>query len=91
MGSQGAIVFVMAIAALAVVTWGAFSARRSITVAIVSILVAVMAAGCGWYAFMESQSLPWSIGYGVFAALSLAVGVKHLVGNRNDSEGSSKN
>ena len=76
----------MAIAALAVVTWGAFSVRRSITVAVVSILVAVLAAGCGWYAFAESQSIPWTIGYGVLALLSLGVGIRHMIGGRGSHQ-----
>lgn len=86
MGSQGAIVFAIAIAALAVVAWGAFSARRSIAIAVVSITVAVVAAGCGWYAFVESQSLPWTLGYVAPALLSLGVGIRHMIGGRGSHQ-----
>jgi hypothetical protein len=89
MGSPGAIIFIGAIVALAVVVWGAFRSRRSIAIAVVAVFVAVLAAGCGWYAFAESQSLPWTIGYGVVALLSVGVGVKHMIGGRGSIESSS--
>ena len=87
MGSQGAIIFIGAIVALAVVVWGAFRSRQSITIAVVAVVVAVVAAGCGWYAFAESESLPWTIGYGVVALLSVGVGMKHVIGSRDKSDG----
>jgi hypothetical protein len=83
MGSSGAIIFLGATLALGVVVWGAFRSRRSIAIAVVAVFVAVLAAGCGWYAFAESRSLPWTIGYGVVALLSVGVGVKHVVGSRD--------
>ncbi len=89
MGSYGAFIFLAVIVALAVVAWGAFTARRSIAIAVVAMAVTVLAAGCGWYAFAESQSLPWTIGYGVVALLSAGVGIKHSVGSPGSMEGSS--
>jgi hypothetical protein len=82
MGGSGAIIFLGVTAALAVVAWGAFAARRSVAVAVVAAIVAVLASGCAWYAFAESQSLPWTIGYGVVTLLSICVGIKHVVGRR---------
>lgn len=82
MGVEGAVVIIGALIALGMVVWGGFSTRRSIVVAVVALGVTFLAAGCGMYAFTESNSLPWAIGYGVIAMLSLGVGIKHLVGNR---------
>lgn len=82
MGGYGAVIFIGVIVALAVVVRGAFAKRRSIAVALISLSLAVVAAGCAWYAFAESHSLPWTIGYGVFALLSVGVGIKHLAGNQ---------
>ena len=39
MGSPGAIIFIGAIVALAVVVWGAFRSRRSIAIAVVAVFV----------------------------------------------------
>ncbi len=85
MGYYGAIIFIGGIVALAVVVWGAFRSRRSIAIAVIAEFVAVLAAGCGWYAFVESRSLPWSIGYFVIALSSACVGLKHLFGSRDES------
>jgi cytochrome bd-type quinol oxidase subunit 1 len=88
MGSPGAIIFIGAIVALAVVVWGAFRSRRSIAIAVVAVFVAVLAAGCGWYAFAESRSIPWTIGYGVVALLSAGVAMKNVIGSRGSVESS---
>ena len=78
MGLQTAIVFVGVAAALAVTAWGAFRSRRSILVGVLALPVATLCAGCGWYAYAESRSLPWTTGYGVVALLSLIVAIRHL-------------
>lgn len=82
MGGYGAVIFIGVIVALAVVVRGAFAKRRSIAVALISLPLALLAAGCAWYAFAESQSLPWTIGHGVVALLSVGVGIKHLAGDQ---------
>lgn len=83
MGSSGSIIFIGAIVSLAVVVWGAFSARRSMAVAVVAVFVAMLTAGCSWYAFAESRSLVATISYGVVALLSLGVAGKHATGSRS--------
>jgi cytochrome bd-type quinol oxidase subunit 1 len=82
MGGYSAVIFIGVIVALALVVRGAFAQRRSMTVALITLPLAVVAAGCAWYAFTESQSLPWTIGYVVTALLSIGVGLKHLAGNK---------
>lgn len=86
MGNAGAIVFFGVLVAVAVVVWGAFKSGRSVTVAVVALLVAVLAAGCGWYAFVESRSMPGTIGYGVVSLMSLAVGIKNLIATQDKPE-----
>lgn len=86
MGSQGAIVLLGAITVIAVVAWGAVAARRSIAIAVCAVLVAMLAALGGWHAHAESQSLPWTVGYGGLALVSLAVAIRHMVGGRAKSE-----
>ena len=78
MGSQGAIICFGVIVALAVVAWGAFRSQQSIAVAVIAVIVALLAAGCSWYAYAESQSLPWTIGYGYVALLSVTVAMKRI-------------
>ena len=78
MGLQTAIVFIGVAVALAVTVWGAFRSRRSILVGVLALPVATLCAGCGWYAYAESRSLPWTTGYGVVALLSLVVAIRHL-------------
>jgi hypothetical protein len=78
----GAVVFIGVIVALAVVVRGAFTQRRSAGVAVTAMVLALLTAGCGWYAFAESHSLPWTIGYGVVALLSIGVGIKHRAGDQ---------
>ena len=77
------------IVALAVVVWGAFPGHDgSIAVVVVAAVVALIAAGCGWYAGLpRAQSLPWTIGYGVVVLLSVGVGMKHGFGSRDKSGG----
>lgn len=86
MGSYGVVIFVAAIVAIGVVVWGAFAVRRSMAIAVVAMCSTVLTAGCGWYAFAESRSITWAISYCVVAALSAAVGVRHLLANRSDAQ-----
>ena len=78
MGLQTAIVVIGVAAALGVTAWGAFRSRRSILVGVLALPVATLCAGCGWYAYAESQALPWTTGYGVVALLALGVAIRHL-------------
>lgn len=86
MGSAGLFIFMGVVVAFVVVVAGAFRSGRSVVVAIVSLLFAILAAGCGWYAFAESRSLPWTFGYGVVSLMSLCVSVKNLIGTADDPE-----
>lgn len=77
MEALGMIIMMAVFAALGLTAWGAFRSQRSIMIAVVATVVAILATGCGWYAFAESQSLPWTIGYVVLFLVSLSVAIKH--------------
>jgi hypothetical protein len=82
MGFQAVAAVVLVLAALALVVYGAISPKKSIAVALVALLVAVLAAAGGWHAWAETGSVPWTLGYGVIVMAAAAVSVRHLVGRR---------
>jgi len=80
MGTAGLIITVVAILAFVTVGWAAVTSKRSIAAALVALAVACMAAFLAYYALVESQSVPWALGYGTAAVVSAAVAGRHLVG-----------
>lgn len=87
MGFGGAVIFLGVLLILGVVIWGGFTTLRSWAIAAVALVATLLAAGCGYYAAAESHSLPWTIGYGLLAAFSLAVAARHLIGWAIQSSG----
>lgn len=87
MGPAAAIIFLAAVLAVAVVAWGTVTRRRSIAIALVALGVAGLAALLSYYALVESQSVPWALGYGVVAVLSAAVCGRHVAGRLLKSRG----
>jgi hypothetical protein len=79
MGFTAAIIFLAAILALAVVAWGAFTKQKSVVVALVALAVVGVAGLLSWYALIETQSTPWTMGYGAVAIASTAVAARHLL------------
>lgn len=79
MSFPSAIFILIGFLALAVVVSGLFSSEKSIGVALFSLVVAVLAAGGAAYAWTESHSLPWTIGYGVIAVLSVSSAAHQLL------------
>ncbi|MDA1249912.1 MAG: hypothetical protein O2820_11890 [Planctomycetota bacterium] len=63
-----------------VVLWGLFAEQRTAAVGAVAVLLAVIAAGCAWYAWAESRSIPWTIGYGILFAVCAASAIRQLSG-----------
>jgi hypothetical protein len=78
MAFDGAIIVAVVLLLIGVFLWGGLTTRRSIAVALLTLMVSVLAVGCGYYAFAESHSLPWAIGYGAIALTSLIVSISHL-------------
>ncbi len=70
----------MILLAIAVVTFRLFGSNRSISIALIALPVAVLAAGGAWYAWAESQDMPWTIGYGVVVVISIAAAARQFVG-----------
>ena len=85
MGTAGVIVFGVVILVVAVLVWGAVTAKRSVAVALVALAAAGLAAFLSYYALVESQSTAWALGYGMTSLLSAAVAGRHLVGRRLSS------
>ena len=82
MGMEGVVALVVFALALGAIVVGAMSVKKSLAVALVGLIVAIPALGGSWYAWVESQSLPWALGYAAVALSALAVAVFHLLGAR---------
>lgn len=87
MGPAAAVILLAVLLAILVVIWGAVSKRRSIAVALVALSVAGLAALGSYYAAVESQSVPWALGYGAVGLFSAAVAGRHLHGKLSKSAG----
>jgi di/tricarboxylate transporter len=78
MNIDTAVIFLGAIAALGATVWGLFAKRRSAAIGIIAAAVALLAAVCAWYAWAETKSIPWTLGYGAVVGASLASSVRQL-------------
>ena len=76
MNLAGAAIFLSVIAAMCVALWGLFSRRRSVIVGVIAGSVALLAAGLAWYAWAETQSILWTVAYGVVAVTSVASAIR---------------
>ncbi len=81
MNIEMVLVLLAVISVFGVVVWGLFAEQRSAVVGAFAVLMAVIAAGCAWYAWAESRSIPWTIGYGILFAVSAASAVRQLSGS----------
>jgi hypothetical protein len=78
------VVAVSCLIGLVVVLYGLVNRRRSILVAVIALAVAVPGGGGAWYAWAESQSIPWTAGYGVIVVISLVASVRQFyIGTRH--------
>ena len=80
MGFAGTAFFLAAIGALCVAIWGLLSKQRSAFVGVIAASVAVLAAVGAWYAWAESRSIPWTVGYAALAVVSVAAAIRQLAG-----------
>ena len=71
-----AAIFLAVIAALCVVLRGLFSRRRSVIGGVIAASLALLATVLAWYAWAESQSIPWTLLYGVVAVASVASAIR---------------
>ncbi len=78
MNIVSAVIFLGMIAALGLALWGLVAKRRSPVIGVIAAAVALIAAGGAWYAWAESKSIPWTIGYGVMAFIGLASAMRQF-------------
>ena len=83
MGFEAVACVILSALALVIIVYGAMSPQKSAAIALIALVAAFLAAVGSWYAWTESASLLWSIGYGVAAFGAGAVGVRHLVASRS--------
>ena len=80
MNITSAVIFLGLIAVLCLTLWGLVAKRRSRVLGVIAAAVALMAAGGAWYAWAESKSVPWTVGYIVIVVVSLASMMRQLFG-----------
>jgi nicotinamide riboside transporter PnuC len=73
-----AIIVLIAATLLLVPAFAAFSSWRHPFLSILTIALTLLASLGAYYAYAESQSLPWTIGYGLLALLGAAASYRHL-------------
>lgn len=79
MGITFVVVAVLFVAGLIAVLYGLVNRRRSILLAVVALLLALTAGGGAWYAWAESQSMPWTVGYGAIVVVSLIAAFRQFI------------
>lgn len=80
MNIASALLFLAAIAAFVITVSGLFVRQRSIVIAVIALGVAVLAGGGAWYAWAESQSTGWTIGYLIVLVCAVASAARQFVG-----------
>ena len=73
-----AFIFVLTITILVLPVFTAFTSRRHPILGLLTVALTLLAALGSWYAFMESQSMPWTIGYALFALLGGIASYRHF-------------
>jgi predicted tellurium resistance membrane protein TerC len=93
MGITFAVVALAALIGMAAVLAALVNRRHSIPLTVAALFVAVTAGGGAWYAWAESHSTPWTLGYGAVAVISLLAFIRQgFIGReqrreRTDSRG----
>ena len=80
MNFVSAVIFLGMIAVLGLALWSLVANQRSAVAGVIAAVVALLAAGGAWYAWAESKSVPWTIGYGVVALACMASAMRQLFG-----------
>ena len=82
MNITSAVISLAMIAVLGLSLWSLVANQRSAVAGVIAAVVALLAAGGAWYAWAESKSVPWTIGYGVVALACAASAMRLLFGTR---------
>jgi len=80
MNPDSTLIFLAMIAAVCVVVWGLFNQRRSMLLAAIAACVTILAALGAWYAWAETQSVAWTVGYGVLAVAGKVAAIRQFAG-----------
>lgn len=80
-----ALIILATLAAFAAAIFGLFNRKPNIAVAIASFVIVPIGGLGAWYALMETQSIPWTIGYGITAVLGLIAGIRNAVPRKKAS------
>lgn len=87
MGITLAVVVLLALVGFGVVVFGLVNRRRSIPLAITVLFVALLACGGAWYAWVESHSTAWTLGYATVAVVSFVASVRQCrIGRKQPTE-----
>ena len=80
MGSTGTAIFLGLLLALALTLWGLFTKQQSFLLGVISGIVAALTALAAWYAYAESNSMPWTIGYSLVCLMAIASSIRQFAG-----------
>lgn len=70
--------------ALCATLFGLFNRNRNRLVAIAGFLIAPIAAILAWYAFVESHSIGFAIGYGTVAVIGFIAGFRNALSRKTN-------
>jgi len=79
MGIHFAIFALLGLAGLSVTFVGLFNSHKSLLISVVALAVAAAAFLGAGYAWTESNSLPWTVGYGAVVLISVISAVRQFV------------
>ena len=79
MGVTLVAVAILCVAGLIAVLYGLVNRRGSILLAVVALLLALTTGGGAWYAWAESRSIPWMVGYGAIVVVSLIAAIRQFI------------
>ena len=82
MGIEGIGIAMLILLGLAALVWGMFGKKRSLIVAFVALAMAGLAALGSYYSFLETQSMPWTLGYAAVAVVAVAVAGRQFMSKR---------
>jgi hypothetical protein len=78
MNFSTAILFAILLGIVGLTLYGVFSRRRFFWIGLMAIVVFLLSALGSWYSWMESQSVPWTLGYGAIAIAGAVAAFRHL-------------
>ena len=78
MNIYGFLIMATVLAAAAVTVWGLLTRRRSFIASVIAAFVTILSGGCAWYAWVESQSAAWTVGYALMSLIALTSAARQI-------------